>query len=192
MRPLIAVKRCLFVACCLLSIASNCEANQVRFTGTLTITGSPAPTIPGVSANDVATITVIADNGGTSLDGQSYFQSQVISAVFRAGSYVATFAFPFFVNDPLFTTGPTGIVVNAGFFDLDNGNSDNLGNSPRLFANAIDSGAFSAVFIQILDANVYTAAFVTPAAAGVPEPASVALLGLGVMAIAAARRKRKQ
>ncbi len=58
---------------------------------------------PGVSPGDMIIFDVFADNGGTSLDSQSWGAADVVSASIQAGSYSAS------------TMGPATILFSGGF-----------------------------------------------------------------------------
>ena len=159
---------------------------QITFSAQVTSGGTP-----GVANPDVLTVRVIADNGGATSASQSWFQADVISATASAGTYSATFNFPFFINNPLFTTNAASTVVNAGFFDLDGNNTDNLGSgSPQLFANLMLTSIGTVLnFTSVGPAD--PAAWTVSAATAVPEPATLLLLGSGMAAAALRRRVRR-
>lgn len=103
------------------------------------ILNSSCPLIPGVNFGDLVTVRVIADNGNSSLTAQTWSQSDVISATASVGTYTGTFNTPYYSYDPIFRTNLIGEIEKVAFFDIDIGNTDNLGNSVLLASNALIS-----------------------------------------------------
>ncbi len=167
---------------------------QLQFQSELTILTDT--TVLDVGAGDIITFNIIVDNGGATLEDQSWNQADVLSAEATVEGYEAVFAFPFGLSDPIFETTGTSVSL-AAWLDFDTGNSDNLGpGSPRALTNFLfpsndDTFAFAD---QLSDENVWTieAAPVT----AVPLPGALsflaaALLGLGYLGVMGHRNRSR-
>lgn len=158
------------------------SAIPFQITGTTHVSSNGTP---GVSDGDLLTVQIVADNGGASALSQDWFQTDVLSATASAGSYVAVFNYPFYLNDPVFRTNAAGAVTSA-WFDIDSNNTDNLGSgSPGFFSNALVTSQNN--FLGFQGAFTWT---IASAPASAPEPATLALLGLGLAGFGFGRRRR--
>ena len=162
------------------AFSSSAHAVPIKLTYTTTVLSAGTP---GVTDGDVLILDVIADNGGAGVISQSWFQADVLSAVARVGTYVATFVFPHFVNDPVFVTDGTGALTNVLWFDADGNNFDNLGpGSPEFYANGIRTSQGQFMDFQGLQAGIPGAW--TVSLARVPEPSAIALFAFGLAGLA--------
>lgn len=167
-------------------------AVPVTFTYQTTINDNGAVDAPGIVTGDLLTATIVADNGGTDLISQAWFQSSVLSATVTVGaSYVATFSPPFYTNDPIFRTNGAGGLLIAAWYDTDGGagDVDNLGGSgaPKFYDNAL----VTSINGTQLD-YVYPIFWQVQLGGGtVPEPGVLGLIGLGLAGLAATRRRKQ-
>lgn len=170
------------------ALASPALAVPFAFTYTTTIQVTSGPAIPGVNNGDVLTLEVVADNGNASTLSQSWFQTDVLSAVATVGSYTATFIFPFYVNDPVFATNGAGDLILTVWYDIDGNNFDNVApGSPTFYDNVLLTSQSTRLEFQ-------TGGPMNPAnwsvtAAQVPEPGALALFGIGLAGLGVIRRR---
>ena len=165
--------------------APTAHADPFQFTYATPVTAGGTP---GVTDGDILTLAIIADNGNAGLISQSWFQADVVSAVATVGTYVAQFIFPHFTNDPVFVTDGLGDLVTSLWFDIDGNNTDNLGaGSPRFFDNTLRTS--QNIFMDFLGGFPSNPSNWTVAAAAVPEPTTLTLLGFGLFGLVAARRR---
>lgn len=104
------------LACAVL--AAPASAGLVSFSWTSEISNTIPPTpIPGVSFGDEVTVTVIADNGGSSLISQQWFLSDLVSAHVSVGTYSATYTAGFIPvgAQPVFETNNLGELTSVLF-----------------------------------------------------------------------------
>lgn len=142
------------------------------------------------------------DNGGTGFIGQTWSGTpEFVSATFTSGAYTATFNLE---DDSLFTTDGSGVITVSEFAYLQG--TDSLGGAnpttlQHIGPSASDfqldaSNFFSAMTVQSAwaeDGGVNSGWSVAgPAAAAVPEPSSMVLMGLGSIGFGVYRSRRKR
>jgi hypothetical protein len=169
------------LACAVL--AAPASAGLVSFSWTSEISNTIPPTpISGVSFGDEITVTVIADNGGTSLNSQQWFLDDLVSAHVSVGSYSATYTTAFIPvgAQPVFETNNLGELTSVLFTGTgpSAANVDNFGSGARLLNTSIQSSNGGTAF--------FVDRFVGPDPTDlvgwnrnpdvVPEPATLALL----------------
>ena len=177
--------------CALGFAAANVGAVPVQMTAVTTLGGSQID-IPGTTFGDTVTISVIVDNGNSSLLSQSWTVAHILSGRIDVGTYTALYTSSFFDGSG-FATDSTGLLTSAVFADLVGEVTDTFGTSVigALFNDAVrDTQERLSRFGD--DANqpnknisLWSAAFVS-----VPEPGTLGLLGVGLIGIGLARRSR--
>jgi len=178
-------------------LATQADAAPFQFTFTTTITSSG---VPGLNSGDQVTLNVIADNGGTSILSQSWNVVDLVSASLSGGTYVATYAPPFwpFGGDPAFTTDASGTLTLANFFGTNIGNNtDNFGTGPNVYlsSNALTDFLDRDAFFNPATFESLSNWSGPVAVEAIPEPATMALLGpmalgWGLAGLGLARRRR--
>lgn len=178
----------------ILVLPGAATAIPVAFTFTDTIAAAPA--IPGVSAGDTLTLTIVVNNGNATLLNQAWNLADIVSAVATVGTYSATYLPPHVANpvEPVFQTNNAGAVLATRWLNLGPNNTDvfsgGLADADTFFGqNALKDSQGRLAF---LNGNVLTEAQWTVAA--VPEPTTLGLLALGFAAlgIAGADRTHKR
>lgn len=156
-------------------------------------------TTPGVSVGDTITFDVFADNGGASLNSQSWSWTNLTSATIEAGSYSATTSGPVSGGFGGFSTDASGQLITLYFGTIQNG-TDTNGNPT--FAYYMDSSndiwyasnndftsytSFGALSPPNIDNTSISLVSSTPLPAALPLFAG----GLGMIGLIAGRKKRK-
>ena len=104
---------------------TNAYAIPVQFTYTSTTISHPVtgslPNIPGVSLGDVVTLTLLADNGGSGLNSQSWTIGNLISGSLSVGSYWQSYTDGWFESPSWvpFTTDAFGNLTKSVFSGTD-------------------------------------------------------------------------
>lgn len=169
-------------------------AAPVEFTFTSSIASSA---IPGVAVGDTLTLTLLADNGGSSLASQTWTIGNLISGHLSVGSYSQSytdgwFSAPGFVA---FATDAAGSLTTTNFYGTtySANHVDSFGSGPGvyLYSNAIQDHS-SRLAYEITNLPT-TSAWTVAMAPAVPEPETYAMLlaGVGLMGAIARRRQRK-
>ena len=174
-----------------LIVPTTSMATPVEFVFTTTIIDSPSggvpPSIPGVSTGDTLTLTVTADNGGSTLISQLWEVGDVLSAAASVGSYSATYNNPAFSGTKFETDAGGALMANPLYGDIDTNNEDLNGASGfvKFFSNTLHDGSDNIAHYLPHSTN-FTAWTVTL----VPEPGTLSLAAAGLLGLAAARRRR--
>ena len=164
---------------------SNSMATPVEFVFTTTISGTPA--IPGVSAGDAVTLTVTADNGSNTLVSQIWELTDVGAGIALVGTVYGAIYFGPHSSNTKFETNSGGELVFAFFADIDGNNEDVNGTTALVgfFNNAMRDGVGNIAFFSP-ESNTESAWTATI----VPEPSTLSLSAVGLLGLAAARRRR--
>lgn len=149
--------------------------------------------IPGVSTGETVTLTVVADNGNSTLISQTWLPSDVQSVALSVGTYSASYPAPrtdpFSSTAHVLSTSAAGDVVDAEIADIDGINTDVFGSSTNvsLFTNAVQD--FEGRMARFQHASTINPGRWT--VTQIPEPSTLALVSLGLVVIAVAERGRR-
>ncbi len=173
----------------LLCGSASVQASPFQFTYTGTV--SSVNNIGGLATvGDAVTVNVIVDNGGTSAISQNWAVTDTVSAVFTAGSYVATFLSDWFSYGSGFTTDALGDLTTAEWYGTQmSTGTDNFGTGVYLSNVGASNSNGRNIYAS---SNFELSTFSGPiaVASSVPEPATIALLGLGLAGIAIGKRRK--
>ena len=162
---------------------SAAQASPFHFTYTGTIASASTP---GVSAGDIFTLTVTADNGGTSLANQTWDYSSLQGLTIHTGSYIGTYS-KAWESSGGFATDASGNLDFVSFFGTsdESNNSDNFGSWTGDYVYGDGSfvdffGRYNQVAAGFYDPANWS---VSAASGAVPEAASWALMlgGFGLV-----------
>ena len=167
------------------------QAMPVQFTYTSTVFSSD---IAGVAVGDTVTVTVLADNGGTSLNSQDWATSTLISGSLQAGSYTQNYVDGWYSAPSwiAFRTDGSGTLITTDFVGTtySPNHTDSFGTGPFVY---LYNGAFLDYYGNIARMNdglQVTANWTVSAVTPIPEPSTLALVALGLGLITLVRRQR--
>lgn len=173
----------------LLLCALQVQAIPVELVHTTTVSSSD---ISGVAIGDTVTLTLFAENGGDSVNSQTWRIGDIISGSLKAGSYWQSYIDGWFSGStPIsFVTDVSGALTTADFFGttFSANHQDPLGVGPRVnlynsdFQDFLGNQASFNLFLQ--NPSAWTVA----KSVQVPEPSTILLLVIGVIAIGFSRR----
>ncbi|HWA27598.1 MAG TPA: VPDSG-CTERM sorting domain-containing protein [Lacunisphaera sp.] len=173
---------------CLLS-----KANATVYDFTFTNTVSYAET-PGINVGDTFVLHLFADNGGSSLNSQTWTLDDTLGFTIDAGSYSATYSlvWPFGF---MMQTDSTGALVTTSFFGTSDSsnNTDNFGSwvGDYVFGNAEFHDRFNRR--NNISANSFndTRNWTVGLASAVPDASStLSFLGMAVLGLVAFVRRK--
>jgi len=171
--------------------AMQALGTPAEFTFAATITNNSG--IVGVSVGDVVTINLLADNGSSGLNSQSWTIGDFISASLSNGSYSQSYVDGFGTASLVaFTTDAIGNLTQSNFPDTtpsaNNSDTFGMGGQIRLFANDFQDffGRTAAMSNGLTHLNGWSVKEQSHA----PEPGTLSLLGLGLAGAALLRRRR--
>jgi hypothetical protein len=177
-----------FVAALLCTMQA--QGTPVEFTFAATIVNNSG--IVGVSVGDIVTINLLANNGSSGLNSQSWTIGDFISASLSAGSYSQSYVDGFGTASLVaFTTDAIGNLTQSNFPDttLSANNTDTfgMGGQIRLFSN--DFQDFFGRTAAMSNGLTRLTAWSVNERSQAPEPGTLSLLGLGLAGAALLRRR---
>jgi MYXO-CTERM domain-containing protein len=174
----------------LLSAAGSACAAPVTFTYTGHV--KSASNVAGfTSVGDAVTVSVVLDNGGTSIFSQNWAVSDTLSAVFSAGSYTASFLSGFFLGPSGFTTDAQGQLTSAEWFGTEVASgTDNFGTGVYLSNVGVDAGNRSVYANRGFDMVSWSGPVM--ATLNVPAPSTAALVALALAGLGMGQRRKSR
>jgi hypothetical protein len=177
-----------FVAALLCSMQA--QGTPVEFTFAATITNNSG--IVGVSVGDIVTIDLLANNGSSGLNSQSWTIGNFISASLSAGSYSQSYVDGFGTASLVaFTTDAFGNLTQSNFPDTtlsaDSTDTFGMGGQIRLFSN--DFQDFFGRTAVMSNGLTHLTAWSVNEQSQAPEPGTLSLLGLGLAGAVLLRRR---
>ena len=173
-------------------LTSAAQAGPVKFTYTGTVGYASTP---GVNVGDTYTLSVYADNGGSSLANQTWGYDDLQGFTIQSGSYSGSYS-KVWESSTGFSTDGDGNVVYVAFYGTSgaSNNTDNFGSwtGDTVFGD----GAFYDFFGRgnglSTDLQDPTLWHVSAVGGAVPEPASWALMLGGFGFVGGAMRSRRR
>ena len=177
-----------FVAAVLCTMQA--QGTPVVFTFAATITSNSG--IPGISVGDIVTINLLANNGSSGLNSQSWTIGDFISATLSAGSYSQTHVDGFGTASLVaFTTNAIGDLTLSNFPDtmLSANNTDTfgMGGQIRIFSN--DFQDFFGRTATMSNGLTHLSGWSVHERSQVPEPGTLFLVGIGLAGATLLRRR---
>lgn len=174
-------------------ISSSASAIPVNVTFTTTVAQEFAD-ISNITVGDTWTLTFVVDNGGASLSGQSWGQTDIVGDVIGSASsgYSATYGT---VGALLtLTTNAGGALIDATYSDLNStDNTDSLTAPGVVFTTTgpVSNQDFALLALSTEDEGAWSLVLETQGGGDVPEPGALALFGAGLIGLALVRRRKR-